>query len=163
MGMKNIHKMSLFTFISTLDLPNVICFDYYLFSDGSSIDLDFHDMSLLLSATKDLLLGMGDQSDDRAVFLDLAQILFDFLFAQIISPFQLSLRECLLLRFGPIFSIFRQIELWREIEKSLSTFSNGFINASQHTFYDLTPLIFTSCINPERKLEFHQVRCNSKL
>ena len=103
MGMKNIH---IFTFISTLNLPNVICFDYYLFSDGSSIDLDFHDMSLLLSATKDLLLGMGDQSDNRAVFLNLAQILFDFLFAQIISPFQLSLRECLLLRFRPIFSIF---------------------------------------------------------
>ena len=38
-------------------------------------------MGLLLSASKDLLLGMGDQSDDRAVFLDLAQILFDFLFA----------------------------------------------------------------------------------
>ena len=120
-------------------------------------------MSLLLSATKDLLLGMSDQSYDRAVFLDLTQILFDFFFAQIISPFQLSLRECLLLRFGPIFSIFRQIELWREIEKVLSTFSNGFINASQHTFYALTLLFFTSCINPERKLEFHQVRCNFKI
>ena len=98
--------MSLFTFTTTLNLPNVICFNHYLFSDGSSIDLDFHDMSLLLSATKDLLLGMCDQSDNRAVFLDLAQIFFDFFFAQIISPFQLSLRECLLLRFRPIFSIF---------------------------------------------------------
>ena len=112
---------------------------YYLLSDRASVDLDFHDVSLLLSATKDLLLGMSDQSYNRAVFLDLTQILFDFFFAQIISPFQLSLRECLLLRFGPIFSIFRQIELWREIEKALSTFSNSFINASQHTFNDLTP------------------------
>merc|ERR1719447_68744 len=65
-------------------------------------------MSLLLSATKDLLLGMGDQSDNRAVFLNLAQILF----AQIISPFQLSLRECLLLRFRPVF-----------VESSLTFFS----------------------------------------
>merc|ERR1712122_334831 len=49
-----------------------------LVGDGSTVQLDFHDMSLLLAAFQEGLLGATDHTDNLTVLLDLSQILFDF-------------------------------------------------------------------------------------
>merc|ERR1712186_253267 len=57
-----------------------------LVSDGSTIELDLHDVSLLLSATKDLHLSMDNHTDGGAVLLHLGELLLDLLLAEIIRP-----------------------------------------------------------------------------
>lgn len=69
--------------------------------NGSAIQLDFHDMGLLLALSKELLLGVANNTDNRAVFLDLVKILFDFLFAKFIFPFLAGLSKGLLFRLRP--------------------------------------------------------------
>lgn len=71
------------------------------FSDVlASVDLDFEDVGLLLSEVEVIELGVGDDSDDLAVFLDSIQLSGDGLF---IFPLLGVLGESLLLGVNPIF------------------------------------------------------------
>merc|ERR1719323_1140450 len=84
-----------------------------LVSDGSSVQLDLHDVGLLLSATQDLHLGVDNNTDGGAVLLHLCQLLLDLLLTEIISPLGAGLSEGLLLGLGPVL-----------VEPSLGLFSN---------------------------------------
>merc|ERR1719464_326278 len=73
-----------------------------LVGDGATVQLDLHDVSLLLSATEQLHLCVHDDPDGSAVLLDLVQVLLDLLFAEVISPLTAALSEGLLLGLGPV-------------------------------------------------------------
>merc|ERR1711962_1818047 len=73
-----------------------------LIGDASSIELDFHDVSLLLPAAKDLHLGVDNHSDHGAVLLNLVQVLLNLLLSHIIGPLEAGLGESLLLGAGPV-------------------------------------------------------------
>merc|ERR1719220_40266 len=73
-----------------------------LVSDRSSIELNLHDVSLLLSAPQDLHLGVDENTDDSAVLLHLSQVLLDLLLAEIISPLGAGLGEGFLLGLRPV-------------------------------------------------------------
>ena len=62
-----------------------------LIRDGTTIDLDFHNVSLLLSEVKVVHLGLDDKSDNRAVFLDSVELSFDLLLVPAFSVFGESL------------------------------------------------------------------------
>merc|ERR1719292_81595 len=83
-------------------LLEVITGKVYLVRDGSSIELNLHDVSLLLPAAEQLHLCVHDDPDGGAVLLDLVQVLLDLLFAEVISPLGAALSEGLLLRLGPV-------------------------------------------------------------
>lgn len=72
-----------------------------LISDRSAIQLDLHDVGLLLAPPEQLLLGVANDANDLAVLLDLAKILLNFFLANIVLPLEASLGESLLLRLGP--------------------------------------------------------------
>merc|ERR1719429_140581 len=84
-----------------------------LVSDGSSVQLDLHDVGLLLSATQDFHLCVDNNTDGGAVLLHLCQLLLDLLLSEIISPLGAGLSEGLLLGLRPVL-----------VEPSLSLFSN---------------------------------------
>lgn len=71
-----------------------------LLGDGSSVDLDFEDMSSLLSKVELIQLSVDDNSDDRAVFLNSVEFSGDVL---LISPLSSVLGESLLLGVHPVF------------------------------------------------------------
>merc|ERR1712192_362024 len=73
-----------------------------LISNGASVELDLHDMSLLLPATEKLHLGVDDDPDGGAVLLHLVEVLLNLLLARIISPLGARLGEGLLLGLGPV-------------------------------------------------------------
>merc|ERR1719430_1237780 len=73
-----------------------------LVCDRSSVELDLHDVSLLLPASENLHLGVHDNTDGGAILLHLVEILFNLLLAKIISPLRARLGESLLLRLGPV-------------------------------------------------------------
>lgn len=91
-----------------------------LLLDGSSVDLNFNEVSLLLATVKDfhlkrrkfllvrpgvlLYLGVGDDADRRAVLLQLGEIGLDKLLAILILPLLGVLGESLLLRLSPVVS-----------------------------------------------------------
>lgn len=81
-----------------------------LLSDGAPVDLDLHDVGLLLPPPQKLLLGVADHPHHLAVLLDLAEVLLDLLLAEIVLPLEGRLSKSLLLRLGPSgflsFSIF---------------------------------------------------------
>jgi len=71
-----------------------------LLGDGTTVDLDFEDMSSLLSKVKLVQLSVDDDSDNLAVFLDSVEFSGDVLF---IRPFLGILGEGLLLGVHPVF------------------------------------------------------------
>jgi len=73
-----------------------------LVADGTTVDLDFHDVRLLGSQWKKLHLGVCDDTDDFAVLLHLLEISLDLLLAILILPFATGLAESLLLGFVPV-------------------------------------------------------------
>merc|ERR1719411_129192 len=73
-----------------------------LVSHGSSVELNLHDVSLLLPAPQDLHLGVDDDADGGAVLLHLHKILLDLLLSKVISPLGAGLGEGLLLGLGPV-------------------------------------------------------------
>ena len=72
-----------------------------LLSDGSTVDLDFDDMGLLVLVAQELLLGMSDDADNSAVLLDLGQVFFDGLLSIFVLPLLGGLGESLLLGLVP--------------------------------------------------------------
>lgn len=71
-----------------------------LLSDGTTVDLDFADVSLLLSKVELIELSVDDDSDDLAVFLDSVKLSINVLG---ISPLLSVLGEGLLLGIHPVF------------------------------------------------------------
>jgi hypothetical protein len=69
----------------------------YFVGYGSTVDLDLHQMSLLLPLLQKLHLGMGNHTDHLAVLLYLSEISLDLLLARLILPFLGGLGESLLL------------------------------------------------------------------
>jgi len=81
-------------------LLEVLSGEVNLLGDGSTVDLDFEDVSLLLSKVKLVHLSVDDNSDDLTVFLDSVELAGDVLF---IAPFLNVLGESLLLGVHPVF------------------------------------------------------------
>ncbi len=73
----------------------------HLVGDGSAVELDLHDVRLLLAAPEQLLLGVADDPHHGAVLLDLGQLLLDLLLAKVVLPLLAGLGEGLLLGLGP--------------------------------------------------------------
>merc|ERR1719330_775031 len=73
-----------------------------LISDRSSVELNLHDVGLLLPASENLHLGVHDHTDGGAVLLHLVEILLNLLLAKIISPLRARLGESLLLGLRPV-------------------------------------------------------------
>lgn len=71
-----------------------------LLGNGTSVNLDFEDMSSLLSKVELIQLSVDDNSDDSAVSLDSVEFSGDVLF---ISPLSTVLGESLLLGVHPVF------------------------------------------------------------
>ena len=72
-----------------------------LVGDGAAVQLDLHDVGLLLPAPQQLLLGVADQTNHGAVLGDLSELLLDLLLAEVILPLLAGLGERLLFRLGP--------------------------------------------------------------
>ena len=83
----------------------------YLFGNGATIDLNFHDMCLLLAPTENFLLGMTNCTNHGTILFNLIQIFFDFFFTQSIVPFQLSFWKSFLLRFRPDLSDYKYTKI----------------------------------------------------
>merc|ERR1712045_773352 len=73
-----------------------------LVGDGATVQLDLHNVGLLLPLAQELLLGVGNQPHNLAVLLNLSQVLLDFLLAGLVLPLHACLGESLLLRLGPV-------------------------------------------------------------
>ena len=74
----------------------------YLLGNGAPVDLDLHDMGLLLAAAEQLLLRVADEAHHAAVLLDLVQLLGNLLLAKVVLPLLGGLGERLLLGLGPV-------------------------------------------------------------
>lgn len=68
-----------------------------LILDGPAVELDLHDVRLLLTLLQQLHLGVGDHADDRAVTNNFLEVLFNGLAAEVILPFLARLGKSLLL------------------------------------------------------------------
>lgn len=92
-------------FILTEDLGNsdflfeVLLGEIDLLGDGTTVNLDFEDVGLLLSKVELVQLGVGNNSDDLAVFLDSVKLALDSLF---VAPLLAVLGESLLLGVHPV-------------------------------------------------------------
>lgn len=68
-----------------------------LLRDGSTIHLDLHNVSFLLTLLQQFCLGVTNSSDHSAVLLHLVEVSLNLLLASLIIPLEGSLGECLLL------------------------------------------------------------------
>merc|ERR1719323_1748041 len=73
-----------------------------LVGNGATVQLDLHDVRLLLPAAEQLHLGVDDDSDGGAVLLHLVEVLLNLLLAQVVSPLGAGLVKGLLLGLGPV-------------------------------------------------------------
>ncbi len=73
-----------------------------LVGDAASVQLDLHDVRLLLTTPEELLLGVADEAHNLAVLLDLVEILLDLFLADIVAPLEAGLGEGLLLGLRPL-------------------------------------------------------------
>merc|ERR1719367_2202014 len=73
-----------------------------LVGDRSAVELDLHDVGLLLTLAQKLLLGVSNQPHHLAVLFDLSQVLLNFLLAGLIFPLHAGLGESFLLGLGPV-------------------------------------------------------------
>lgn len=69
--------------------------------DGSTVQLDLHDVRLLLTLLQQLHLGVSNDADHSAVTDDLLEVFLDGLASEIVLPFLGGLGEGLLLGFVP--------------------------------------------------------------
>jgi len=76
--------------------------EIHFLGDRAAVQLDLVNVGLLLALAEELDLGVGDDTDDGAVFLHLAEILFDLLFAIFGRPFLGIFGEGLLLGGVPV-------------------------------------------------------------
>jgi hypothetical protein len=83
-------------------LLEVIASEVNLIGDGSTVQLDLDNVSLLLTATQQLLLGVADHADHLAILLHLGKVLLDLFLAGIVLPLLAGLGERLLLRLRPV-------------------------------------------------------------
>merc|ERR1719495_3045161 len=91
------------TLSDTNNINHFILSEVGLVSNRSSVELNFHDVSLLLSTSENLHLGMNNDTDGGAILLHLIEIFLDLLLSKIISPFCARLGKSLLLGLRPIF------------------------------------------------------------
>lgn len=77
-----------------------------LLRNSAAVNLNFHDVGLLVAVLQDLDLSVSNDADSRAVLLDLVQILIDRLLAIFIAPFLGVLGEALLLALIPVIGDF---------------------------------------------------------
>lgn len=73
-----------------------------LIFNGTTVQLDFHNMSLLLALLDQTDLSVSNNADDLAVTEHLTEIVFNALLAQIIIPFLAGLGESFSFRFVPV-------------------------------------------------------------
>ena len=79
------------------EVPGVV----HLLCNSASVDLDFHDVRLLLAAAEQLLLSVANEAHHAAILLYLVQLLGDLLLAEVVLPLLGGLGERLLLGLGP--------------------------------------------------------------
>jgi len=72
-------------------------------SNRSTVELDFHDVRLLLASSQQLLLGVTNHTDSLTVLLDLVKIFLDLALAYFILPFRAGLGKSLLFALAPLF------------------------------------------------------------
>lgn len=70
--------------------------------DSATIELDFHDVGLLLALLHQAGLRVDKNSDNRAVLLDMSKVLVNILSSDWVLPLLRVLGECLLLRSVPL-------------------------------------------------------------
>lgn len=69
--------------------------------NGSTVQLDFHDVGFLLTLSQEFHLSVGDDTDDFAVFNHFTEIFLDRFTSQIIRPFFAGFCESLLFALVP--------------------------------------------------------------
>jgi len=100
--------------------------------DGTTVDLDFEDVSLLLSKVELIQLGVDDNSDDLAIFLNSVKLALDGLF---VVPFLDVLGEGLLLGVHPVL-VQSSLELDGQVlgpNGGQSSETSGGFDVSDHT------------------------------
>merc|ERR1719320_2111725 len=83
-------------------LLQVLLGPFPLVGDGAAVQLDLHDVCLLLTLAQQFHLGVSKDVHDLAVLLDLVEILLDGLLASVILPLLGGLGEGLLLGARPV-------------------------------------------------------------
>ncbi|CAL4200439.1 unnamed protein product, partial [Meganyctiphanes norvegica] len=73
-----------------------------LISNGSTIQLDLHDVCLLDAFTQELDLGVGNNPHNTAILLNFGKVSFNLFLAYVISPLFGCIGESPLLRLVPV-------------------------------------------------------------